>query len=146
MHDSDSESLCRLRLLFFPVLLQLLSWWQDVRSKAQGKQLAHGPHNVFAFLVEHEDGCLEVEELSKKLPTHSTRRAKIVDIGGDTNGFEGAEFMALNHSGTESYALSTSANGVGSILDVCAYDDGGFGRRRLVQQKGCADAEERVWT
>jgi hypothetical protein len=53
--------------------------------------------------------------------------------------------MTLDYSGTESDALGARSDWIGSILDVCANDDGGFGRRRLVQEERCADSEERVW-
>jgi hypothetical protein len=54
--------------------------------------------------------------------------------------------MALNHSGAEGDALSACADGVGSVFYVCADDDLGLGRGRLVQEEGRANAEKRVGT
>ena len=52
--------------------------------------------------------------------------------------------MSLNHSSSECDALGACTNGVGSIFDISANDDGGFGGGRLMQEEGCANAEERI--
>ena len=132
LYKSISRCSSGLGLLPFSLLLQLLPWWQHIWSKAQWEQFSHCPYDVFALLVEHEDRCLQCQELSQELPAHSTGRAEVINVGSHTNSFERAQLVTLDYSGTESNALGASSDRVGSILDVCANDDGGFGRRRLV--------------
>jgi hypothetical protein len=133
-----------LTLTRLPRLAQLLARRENIRSKAKRQQLAHGPYNVLALLVEHENRRLEPQKLAQKLPAHAAWRAKVGNVRRNTHGLECPESVALNHRRAQGHALGACPHRVCRILNVAARDDGWrclARRRRLEKEERCADAE-----
>jgi hypothetical protein len=110
-------------MILLRILPQRLPRGQHIRPKAQRQQLPHCPHNKLALLVKHEYRTLELQKLAQKLSAHSTRGAKVPDIGGHAHGFEGTQLMPCHDGSAHGDALGARADGVGGVFDVGAgYD------------------------
>lgn len=94
------------------------------RPKRKRKQLSQLHDTILSLAVKHDDGHLELAELSDALPAHAAGAGRRGDVRSHGDGLEGALGPGGGEGFPEGDALGAGGHGVRGVLDVGARDVG----------------------